>query len=83
VRAAIVSAVRTQLSPRHVPDRIVEAPGIPTTLNGKRMEVPVKRLLMGERLVAVANVDAVSDPETLRWFAAFAADDAIERSSSN
>jgi acetoacetyl-CoA synthetase len=82
VRAAIAGAVRTQLSPRHVPDRIVEAPGIPTTLNGKRMEVPVKRLLMGDRLEDVANVDAVTDPKTLRWFAAFASDDAIDLNSA-
>ena len=75
MRTAIVTAVRTQLSPRHTPDRIVEAPGIPTTLNGKRMEVPVKRLLQGERLDAVANVDAVSDPEILHWFATYAASD--------
>jgi acetoacetyl-CoA synthetase len=76
LRATITAAVRSQLSPRHAPDRIVEAPGIPTTLNGKRMEVPVKRLLKGERLDTVANVDAVSEPDVLRWFAAFAASDA-------
>ena len=74
LRATIADAVRSQLSPRHVPDLIVAAPGIPTTLNGKRMEVPVKRLLSGERPEAVASVDAVSDPEVFRWFVAFAED---------
>ena len=43
------------------------------------MEVPVKRLLMGEPLDVVANVDAVSDPEILRWFAAFATADGADR----
>ena len=73
LRATIADAVRSQLSPRHVPDRIVAAPGIPTTLNGKRMEVPVKRLLQGERPEAVASLDAVSDPEVFDWFVRFAA----------
>ena len=81
LRSAIVNAVRSQLSPRHVPDRIVDAPGIPTTLNGKRMEVPVKRLLIGARLEDVANLDAVSDPGILRWFTTFAAADASDRGS--
>jgi acetoacetyl-CoA synthetase len=72
VRSAIASAIRSQLSPRHVPDSVVDAPGIPTTLNGKKMEVPVKRLLSGQRLEDVVSVDAATDPEILRWYAAFA-----------
>ena len=58
-RGASAIASADELSPRHVPDAIVEAPGVPTTLNGKRMEVPVKRLLHGEPLEAVASIDAV------------------------
>jgi acetoacetyl-CoA synthetase len=69
LRRAIAARIRTELSPRHVPDAIVRAPGVPTTLNGKRMEVPVKRLLLGARLEDVANADAVADPELLRWYA--------------
>jgi acetoacetyl-CoA synthetase len=61
--------LRDELSPRHVPDAIVEAPGVPTTLNGKRMEVPVKRLLHGEPLDDVASLDAVADADLLRWYA--------------
>ena len=47
LEARIRDELGRQLSPRHVPDRIIEAPGVPTTLNGKRLEVPVKRLRAG------------------------------------
>ena len=72
LRARIVAALRSQLSPRHVPDRIVEAPGVPTTLNGKRLEVPVKRMLMGEPADRVASSESLQDPEIFAWFAAYA-----------
>ena len=57
-----------QLSPRHVPDRIIEAPGVPTTLNGKRLEVPVKRLVMGDAPDEVASPESLQDPALFRWF---------------
>jgi acetoacetyl-CoA synthetase len=69
----LTERLRDELSPRHVPDVIAQAPAVPTTLNGKRMEVPVKRLLLGEPLERVASLDAVSDAGALRWFAAEAA----------
>ena len=59
LKARIGDRLRSELSPRHAPDDIVEAPGVPTTLNGKRMEVPVKRLLLGAPVAAVANPDSV------------------------
>jgi acetoacetyl-CoA synthetase len=73
LRGTIADAIRSHLSPRHVPDRVVEAPGVPTTLNGKRLEVPVKRLLMGEAPADVASPEALRDPDVLAWFVAFAA----------
>ena len=48
LRAGIARALRSQLSPRHVPDTIRAVPAIPRTLTGKKLEVPVKRLLRGE-----------------------------------
>jgi len=72
LRETIASEIRTQLSPRHVPDRILAVPDIPKTLNGKRLEVPVKRLLMGEPLEAVASPGSLADPEALRAFAELA-----------
>ncbi len=74
LRATIVTTLRTRLSPRHVPDEILEAPAVPHTLTGKRLEVPVKKLLAGRPLEEAANVAAVDDADALRWYARFAAD---------
>jgi acetoacetyl-CoA synthetase len=74
LRETIASEIRTQLSPRHVPDQILAVPDIPKTLNRKRLEVPVKRLLMGEPLENVASPGALADPEVLRAFADLARD---------
>ncbi len=57
--------VRTELSPRHVPDRILEIPAVPRTHNGKKLEVPVKRLLAGAALADVVSLDAVANPQAL------------------
>jgi acetoacetyl-CoA synthetase len=73
LEARIRSAIRTSLSPRHVPDEILVVPRIPRTLTGKKMEVPVKRLFIGHPLDAVAAAGAVADPEALPAFAALAA----------
>jgi acetoacetyl-CoA synthetase len=74
LRQKIVTTLRTRLTPRHVPDEIIEAPAVPHTLSGKRLEVPIKRLLTGRPLEKAADVAAVDDPEALRWYARFAAD---------
>ncbi|HPD92023.1 MAG: acetoacetate--CoA ligase [Rhodobacter sp.] len=72
-RAEIVRRLRSERSPRHVPDEIVAVPEIPTTLTGKKMEVPVRKLLLGQPAARVASRDAMKNPEALDWFAAFAA----------
>ena len=72
LRARIASELRSQLSPRHVPDLVVEAPGVPTTLNGKRLEVPVKRMLMGEPADRVASPESLQDVTIFEWFATYA-----------
>jgi acetoacetyl-CoA synthetase len=69
----IVEQIRTRLSPRHVPDVIVEAPAIPRTLTGKKLEVPVKRLLQGEPLEELAAPGAVENLAALEWYARYAA----------
>jgi acetoacetyl-CoA synthetase len=69
LRSRIASAIRRQLSPRHVPDEIVVAPGVPRTLTGKKLEVPVKRLLQGASVDRVASAGAVDHPDLLPWFA--------------
>jgi acetoacetyl-CoA synthetase len=74
LRQKIVATLRTRLTPRHIPDEILEAPAVPHTLTGKRLEVPIKRLLAGQPLDQAANIASVDDPGALRWYAQFAAD---------
>jgi acetoacetyl-CoA synthetase len=71
LRARLASEIRTQLSPRHVPNEIISVPDIPKTLSGKRLEVPVKRILLGANAEDVASPDALANPEALRAFAEF------------
>lgn len=61
LRAKVAGALRTELSPRHVPDEIIEVPAVPHTLTGKRIEVPVKRLLQGTPLERAVNAGSVDD----------------------
>lgn len=68
----ITDAIRTALSPRHVPDDIVVMPGIPHSRTGKKLEVPVKRLLQGAALADVVDLGAVDAPELLHHYQEFA-----------
>jgi acetoacetyl-CoA synthetase len=72
LRDEIAGAVRTGLSPRHVPDDIIQAPAIPRTLTGKKLEVPIKRLLQGQALDEVVDLKTVDDAGAMQWFASFA-----------
>jgi acetoacetyl-CoA synthetase len=67
LRARITDAIRRHASPRHVPDEIIEVPGIPHTLTGKKLEVPVKRVLLGRP--AAIDPGAVDNPDLLEVFA--------------
>lgn len=69
LRTRIVSDLRSNLSPRHAPDVIRAVPGIPRTLSGKRLEVPVKRILGGADPTRAASRDSLADPTALDWFA--------------
>ena len=59
---------RPSSRPRHVPDEIVEAPAVPRTLTGKKLEVPIKRILQGVPLEEAAALGVVDDPEVLEWY---------------
>jgi len=72
LRERILTAIRTQASPRHVPDDIIVVPALPHTRTGKKLEVPVKRLLQGAKLQDVASREAVDDADVLASFAQFA-----------
>ena len=73
LRGAIVHALRTELSPRHVPDAILRVPAVPRTLSGKKLEVPVKRILNGADADDVASRSSLADPAALDWYEEFAA----------
>lgn len=70
--ARIRRAIRENASPRHVPDEVVQVPGIPHTRTGKKLEVPVKRILQGTPISDAANTDAIDDPSLLKPFVDFA-----------
>jgi acetoacetyl-CoA synthetase len=63
------AALRAELSPRHVPDEIHQVPGVPRTLSGKKLEVPVRRILLGTPVAEAADPDALANPEVLPLFA--------------
>ncbi len=75
VAADIRDILRSQVSPRHVPDEIHRIEAIPTTLSGKKLEVPVKRILLGADPASVASPDSLRDPTALDPIVELAAHD--------
>ncbi len=65
----IRATLRVNLSPRHVPNEIHQVPGIPRTLSGKKLEVPVRKILLGTPVAEAADPDALANPEVLGLFA--------------
>ncbi|HET6731252.1 acetoacetate--CoA ligase [Mycobacterium sp.] len=65
----ICDTIRAEVSRRHVPDEILEAPGIPHTRTGKKLEVPIKKLLQGGDPARVVESSAVDNPALLDWYA--------------
>ncbi|HEX3924418.1 MAG TPA: acetoacetate--CoA ligase [Streptosporangiaceae bacterium] len=65
--------LRREYTPRHVPDRIVQVPEIPVTLTGKKLEVPVRKILRGAPPDEAANRNATANPASLDFFATYAA----------
>ena len=74
MQAAIVTSLRTQCSPRHVPDAIFAVPAIPYTRSAKKMEIPIRRILTGSAAAEVASPEMLADPASLDWYIAFAAE---------
>ena len=64
----IATALRTELSPRHVPDRIAAVPVVPHNRTGKKLELPVKKILLGAAPDEVASRDVLADPTALDAF---------------
>ena len=65
----IRTAVRTQASARHVPDEVLQVPAVPHTVTGKKLEVPIKRIMQGVAVDQACNLGAVDDPAAVAWFA--------------
>jgi acetoacetyl-CoA synthetase len=68
LRSRIARRVREHCSPRHVPDEVLQIEEVPRTLSGKKLEVPVKKILMGEDPARAASRDSLSNPESLDFF---------------
>ena len=73
----IINTIRTKLrseySPRHIPDEIIQIDDIPYTLSGKKMEEPVKKILLGMNIDNILNRDSIRNPQSLAFFLNFAA----------
>jgi len=72
LRTRVGRALKDSLSPRHVPDTMEAVPGIPRTLTGKKLELPVKRILQGADRDDVVRRDALSDPKSIDAFVDYA-----------
>jgi acetoacetyl-CoA synthetase len=73
LKARLKAAIRTALSARHVPNEIFQVSAVPRTLSGKKMELPVKKLLMGTPADQVFKLDAMANAACVDWFVGFAA----------
>lgn len=72
LKTRIHDAIRKQLSPRFVPNETLQVPAIPRTLSGKKQELPVKKLMLGQALDKVVNKDAMANPDCLDWYVRYA-----------
>jgi acetoacetyl-CoA synthetase len=68
LRARLNGAIRTAVSPRFVPNDIFQVAEIPRTLSGKKQELPIKKLMLGQPVEKVLNRDAMANPACLDWY---------------
>jgi acetoacetyl-CoA synthetase len=71
----IKKRIREHCSPRHVPDRVLRVPEVPRTLSGKKLEVPVKKILQGTPAKEAADPDSLENPKALDTFVELASGD--------
>jgi len=72
LKKRIKSQLRSDYSPRHVPDEIIQVADIPYTLSGKKMETPIKKILMGRPVEKCVNADTMRNPTSINYFVEFA-----------
>jgi acetoacetyl-CoA synthetase len=82
LRGRINQQLRSEVSPRHVPDAIYHVPEIPRTLNGKKLEIPIKRILAGAPVDQAVNRGTVANPPSLEIFIELAAGSAAAAKAS-
>ena len=82
LRSRIHGAIRTALSPRFVPDDIFAVAEVPRTLSGKKQELPIKKLLLGQPIDKVVNRDTMANPGCLDWYVDFAAQRAAQATAA-
>ncbi|MDQ0086164.1 acetoacetyl-CoA synthetase [Variovorax boronicumulans] len=82
MRTRLNNAIKTSLSPRFVPNDIFQVAEIPRTLSGKKQELPIKKLLLGQPIEKVVNREAMANPGSLDWYVAFAAQRASASASA-
>ncbi|MFO1322082.1 MAG: acetoacetate--CoA ligase [Burkholderiales bacterium] len=71
LKKALLDAIRTKLSARHVPNDVFAIPEVPRTISGKKLEVPVKKILLGHPVETSVNRDSMANPASIDWFVAF------------
>jgi acetoacetyl-CoA synthetase len=72
LRKQLLEGIRQKLSARHVPDGVFAVPEVPRTLSGKKLEVPIKKILLGHPVEKSVNRDSMANPTSIDWFVAFA-----------
>jgi acetoacetyl-CoA synthetase len=72
LKEKIHAAIRSQLSPRFIPNDMQQVEQIPRTLSGKKQELPIKKLMLGQPLEKVVNKDAMANPDCLNWYVRYA-----------
>ena len=72
MKSKLNDAIKTALSPRFVPNEIFQVDQIPRTLTGKKQELPIKKLMLGQPLEKVVNQDAMANPGCLPWYVSLA-----------
>jgi acetoacetyl-CoA synthetase len=82
LQARVHGAIKTAVSPRFIPDMTLQAPEIPRTLSGKKQEVPIKKVFLGQPVAKVVNPDAMANPQCLAWYVQQAAQVGTAASSS-
>jgi acyl-CoA synthetase (AMP-forming)/AMP-acid ligase II len=71
LKQQINQIIRTNCSPRHVPNEIIQINELPKTLNGKKIEVPIKKILMGNAVEESVNIGSIMNPESIEFFVTY------------